>query len=124
MFKIKLQMTFFLKTYRFHKGLSSYLAVLITAILLSLAMGTASIVLGGIKMTRGIGDSVTAFYAADTGIERSLYEGKSVFDQTLDNGATYSAIRTASGADCPANNYCVQSTGYYKNARRAIRVMR
>jgi len=112
------------KIKEFSNGLSSYLAVLVTAILLSLAIGTASIILGGVKMTRGIGDSVTAFYAADTGIERSLYEGGSVALTIMENGASYSAIRTVNGPSCAANNYCIESTGYYKNARRAIRVMR
>jgi len=107
-----------------HRGLSSYLAVLITAILLSLAMGTASIILGGVKMTRGIGDSIAAFYAADTGIERSLYEGKSITPTVMENGASYFAIRQNKGGGCVAENYCVKSTGYFKNARRAIRVMR
>ena len=113
----------------FSKGLSSYLAVLITAILLSLAMGTASIVLGGIKMTRGIGDSIIAFYAADTGIEESLYRGRTIAPTTMENGAGYIAIRTVTGAGCAANNYCIVSTGYLNNlysnkARRAIRIMR
>ncbi|MFH0792067.1 MAG: hypothetical protein V1905_02540 [bacterium] len=114
---------------RFLRGLSSYLAVLITAILLSLAMGTASIVLGGIKMTRGIGDSIIAFYAADTGIEESLYMGKTITLTTMENGASYFAVRTVKGAGCAANNYCIVSTGYFNNpysnkARRAIQIMR
>lgn len=56
------------------KGVSLYLALVIMGILLALALGISTILVGQIKITKGMGDSVIAFYAADTGIERELFE--------------------------------------------------
>ncbi len=55
------------------KGVSIYLAIIIMFILLSIALGVSVIIVSQMKMIRGMGNSVIAFYAADTGIERSLY---------------------------------------------------
>ena len=63
------------------RGVSLYLAVVILAILLPVAIGLSSIVIFQFKMTRELGNSVVAFYAADSGLERTL---KAVFDH-IDN---------------------------------------
>ena len=85
------------------KGVSLYLAVVILAILLPVAIGLSSIVIFQLKMTRELGNSVVAFYAADSGLERTL---KAVFahinnpeenplnssyEEPLDNGSKYEA---------------------------------
>ena len=54
------------------KGVSLYLAVIIMLILLAIALGVSTILVGQIKTIRGMGNSVSAFYAADTGIETEL----------------------------------------------------
>jgi len=57
-------------------GVSLYLTVLIVTIILAISLGISSILVGQIKMISGMGKSVIAFYAADTGTERVLYEDK------------------------------------------------
>lgn len=112
------------------KALSLYLAVIIMAILLSLALGVAAILFGQMKIMEGMGDSVMAFYAANTGIERTLYaisHGAGVgshFEETLENGSSYSADIIAPGADCSTPNYCIKSIGIFQGTKRAIRVGR
>lgn len=54
------------------KGASIYLSVLILAIVLSMVLGLTTILIGQMKMIRGMGNSVVAFYAADTGVEKVL----------------------------------------------------
>jgi len=80
------------------------------------------------KMIKGMGDSVIAFYAADTGIERALYEDATppqTFPGSLD-GASYIASVISPGSEgCSSNvNYCIKSVGIYKETRRAVQVNR
>ena len=58
------------------KGVSLYFAIIILSILLAIVLGLATILVGQTRMIKGMGDSVIAFYGADTGIERILYEDK------------------------------------------------
>jgi len=55
------------------KGVSLYIAFMIMMSLLAIAFGISAILFSQMKMIRGIGDSVIAFYAADTGIEKTLF---------------------------------------------------
>jgi len=105
------------------KGVSLYLALLIMAVLLSIGFGISAILFGQIKIIRGMGDSVVAFYAADTGIEEVLYRGGAV-SGNLENGASYSTRVLAPGPDCTATNYCIISKGSFKETRRAIEIIR
>jgi len=56
------------------KGLSLYLTVIIISIFLGVVLGMSVILFHQLKLIRGIGNSVIAFFAADTGIERALYD--------------------------------------------------
>ena len=108
------------------RGVSIYLAVAIMAILMSLAMGISTIFLGQVKVTRGLGYSVIAFYAADAGIEKILLNRGSPADipeTFLSNGASYRVFVSAAGAGgCVAANYCIKSIGKYKETNRAIEI--
>lgn len=55
------------------RGISLYFAVIITSLLLAMALGLATILLGQIRILREMGDSVKALFAADTGMEKILY---------------------------------------------------
>ncbi len=55
------------------KGISLFLALIIMSTLSSLAIGVNAILIGQLKMLRGMENSLIAFYAADTGIEEVLY---------------------------------------------------
>lgn len=112
------------------KGVSLYLALVIMAILFSISLMASTILLGQIRMIKGMGDSVIAFYAADTGIEKTLLyredpmltPGQDI-EVVLDNGATYKITVFSTGAmGCNAENSCIQSIGSYKDTKRAIEV--
>lgn len=127
-----------MKIQNYNQGVSLYLALMIMTVLLALALGLSAILFGQMKIIKGIGDSVLAFYAADTGIERELYAnnppGTNYSDYLDLNGngvqdgedAVYNIqVIPAGGNDCPADvNYCIKSMGIYKATRRAIHVTR
>jgi len=58
------------------KGISIYMIVVLLFVLFGLAVGLSSLVLGQLTILRSMGNSITAFYAADSGTEKMLYEIK------------------------------------------------
>ena len=110
------------------KGVSLYIAVVITSILLAIVLGISAILVGQIKIIRGMENSVLALYAAETGIERALMEraDPSLLDgsgDVMDNGAGYQLTIFSSGAGgCSADNFCVKSVGSYSGVKRAIEI--
>jgi Tfp pilus assembly protein PilX len=109
------------------KGVSLYLALVITTVFLAVALGLSSILLGQIGIVKGIGDSVLAFYAADAGIEEILMSRNNppnISQTFLPNGASYEAQVTVAGTgDCPIDkNFCVKAIGTYLETRRAIQI--
>src|SRR3989344_3145746 len=112
---------------RGQKGVILFLAVIIMAILLSIGLGISVILIGQIRMVRDIGNSVIAFYAADTGIEKALlFRNDPIpympLSDILGNNADYTVEAFRSGADCPSNNYCLRSVGSFQGVSRAIEV--
>lgn len=131
------------------KGVSLYITVVILSVILAVVLGLSTILVAQIKMVRGIGYSVVAIYAADTGVEQALagiysenyessYEGSLLDDQA--DQASYTTevaccaicgddckIKDTNGdsildPNCTATKYCIRSTGKYKNTSRAIEV--
>lgn len=131
------------------KGVSLYLAIMIMVILLAIVLGISAILIGQARMVKGMGDSVIALYAADTGIEKVLSDYKA-YGGNLVPGTYYGALNidndsysglTGAGV-CPENlqdkdddacykvkvesgcgyTYCIKSVGVYKETRRAIEV--
>ena len=111
------------------KGVILYLSLIIMTILLSIALGLATIFIGQVEIMRGMGNSVIAFHAANTGIEKVLVDRENPnlaqdhYSGFLANGSSYEVI-VISGADpdCPAANFCIRSIGSYQGARRAIEI--
>lgn len=128
------------------KGVSLYLALMIMAVFLALALGISTILFGQVKMMKEMGHSVMAFYAANSGIERELYE-KNYLSQPV--GFTYSDFLDLDGDGgglagagvCPddlidsddacyrvilssISPYVIQSVGVFKETRRALQVTR
>lgn len=124
------------------RGVAIYLALVILTILLAIALGLSVIVFGQIYTARFVGYSVVALYAADSGLERELYE-KNYLTQSV--GYTYAQFFNLDGdgqvgsGTCPTgivdlDDACVQvtirslspimidSAGYYKEVRRTLRV--
>ena len=114
------------------KGVAIYLAIVVMTVLLTVGAGLAMILIGQIRVFQGMGNSVVAIYAADTGIERELYETRispgtpklagTIYSGSLDidgdgtNDASYQVtIKSASP-------YSVESIGMYKGVQRAIEV--
>jgi len=101
-----------------------YLAIMILVLVLAIALSTSTILVSQLRMAREIGNSVIAFFAADTGIERGLYEGQSVPLGNLENGASYDVQFIPPGPECSTPYYCLKSVGLYQKTRRAIEVGR
>ena len=133
----------------FNKGVALYLALMVMGILLALALGISVILLSQTKVIKEMGNSVIAFYAANTGVERVLFIDRSTCsayesiaervnclktevgsipsgDLKLDNGAEYQlSVDSGGEGTCPAERiYCAKSIGNYKGTRRAIRIAR
>ena len=59
----------------FQQGaISIFLSVLLLSVILLIALGVSSLMIAQLKMSGQVGYSVVAFYAAEAGAERCLYE--------------------------------------------------
>ena len=132
--------------YRLHvtgyksRGVSLYFAVVIVALLLSMALGMSTVALTQIKMIKGMGDSVIAFYAADSGVEHLLNLDKNcrqtgcavppcvagcnglsdlfATSTTLSNGSSYKATFSSSAG------IVIKGVGTYNTIKRAVEIRR
>ena len=107
------------------KGSALYFTILLLSMVMGISFSLNSILMSQINVTRGTGNSVVAFYAADTGVERVLNNraNPSEVSDTLDNAASYEVtIQNAGVGSCNADNYCIISRGTYQDTTRAIRV--
>ncbi len=66
------------------KGVSLYLTVMVMSIFLFVIFSLSVILFYQLQETTRIGDSVVAFYASDSGIERALYDEKICLYTTAD----------------------------------------
>lgn len=107
------------------KGVSLLITLLIMGALLSIVIMISRLNLGELQLTRNIPDSAIAYYAAEAGIEKALYDERisggasnaADCSVSLDNGSSYglTITRDASGIK-------IESNGCYKDIRRAIEV--
>lgn len=107
-----------------NKGVSLYLTILILAILLSSVLTLSGILTNQMKVIFNLGDAVTAFSAADAGIEQALYNirrlevpGDTGFPINFDNGAVADIIVTILPTET-----IIKSIGTYNGTQRAIEV--
>lgn len=122
-----------------NRGVSIYLAVMAMSVLFSIAFGMSVISISRIKSLTNVGNSVVAFYAAESGIERGLKEVGSAtdpgFGDYLDlNGNGFmdeddavfqvEVIGPAVGNCGAAAEFCIKSVGKYKGTQRSIQVQR
>jgi len=89
------------------KGTALIITFFVMTIMLSIVLGIAAILFIEIKMIRGLGNSVVAFYAADSGIEKTLYYDRKVLTGgglrglcDIRNTCTDCQIRKFEGNDC------------------------
>jgi Tfp pilus assembly protein PilX len=116
-----------------NKGSALLYTVLLLSILLTVVLGLSTLISMQFVIMRNTGDSIVAFYAADAGMEKMLYnviflgESPAVIEEehvsTAPDSATYTVTFTTSGNDgCSATtNLCIESVGMYKGIRRAIK---
>ena len=107
------------------KGISLYFAIIILSVLSTTLLALITISISQIKVIWTLGDSVVAFFAADTGIEQCLYRIRKggnfdPFSGSI-NGASYAVtVQGAGSGGCDADNYCLKAIGSYKKTKRAI----
>jgi len=103
------------------KGVSIYLAIMVMSILSAVSLGLISMSISGIKIARGLENSVMSFYAANTGIEHSLYDirkngGNGIVSDTLEQTSYNVSVTFVD----PITT--IKSVGTYRDTRRAIQV--
>lgn len=101
------------------KGISLYFTILILSVLTASLLSLIAISVSQIKVIWTLSDSVSAFYTADTGIERALYRIRQQdnffdFSGNLDSASYQVSIATTS------EETVIKSIGSYKKTKRAI----
>jgi len=74
----------FLKFNNRQRGVSLIISFFVMTIILSIVLAVTTLLYSEIKMIRNIGNSVVAFYAADSGVEKVLYYDRKI----IPTGAT------------------------------------
>lgn len=110
------------------EGVSLYLTMVILSVLMAVILTMISMAVSQIKVIHTLSDSIIAFYAADSGIERILYavfqEGYEpqkntcppAYSSTLENGAFYEVCVS------DKSDSTIFSTGTYKKTKRRIEI--
>lgn len=114
------------------KGTSLLMTILILTAILSIGFGVARLMLGEMKLSKDAPNSLKSYYAAESGIERKLYEIRKQ-SNTNNIGSPPSCI--GGGAVClEASDNCyavsfasgtpntIKSYGCYRGTTRAIEV--
>lgn len=96
-----------------------YLTIVLLSLMLTSVLTLSAILNNQMKTIFNLGDAVTAFVAADAGIERALYEDRRAtstpsFSQVFSNGARCDVTITVNGETV------IKSIGTYRNTKRAI----
>ena len=124
------------------KGISLYISLVILSVVLAIVLGLSAILIREIKITRKIGYSVVALFAADTGIEKALDHFYSSYpsisssidgelDSIMGDNPGYRVYifcgSSLEADDCPGlpqddcdAYFCIKSHGSYKGVTRAI----
>ncbi len=102
------------------RGITLIITFMIMSIMLAIVLGVSTVLYHQMNLTASIGNSLSAFYAAESGIEKTLYLAKTCAGCNLnDSGAfddrTYSVtIEKSDGV------LHIFSTGEYGQASRTI----
>lgn len=107
------------------KGVSLYFAIVILSILSAALLVLIDISISQIKVIQTLGDSVVAFYGADSGIERVLYGlYKQGYSPVLEDCPYSESLNGASYEVCISDysTSTIWSTGSYKKTKRRIEI--
>lgn len=115
------------------RGVTLYLAIVILSVLTTAVLALADIVTTQIRVIFTAGQSVKAFYAADAGMEQALQDRDNPapsFSGWLDlnnnsiretnQDSFFDVSSKPKGGECKADNFCIVSTGRFRNIKRAI----
>jgi len=118
------------------KGVSVLYVIFVVSILFAISFGISGILIPQVKMLSEIGNSVVAFYAADSGIEEILMtrggpssdcvkESPCFLDD--ENEISYYFDVQLVKKECNGEDLCIvavtiTSTGNYQNTKRAIEI--
>ena len=108
------------------KGVSVYITVIMLSILLAVSLGLSSIIVGGAKISESLSFSVKALHAADTGIEKTLYnifkngDCATPVTGTCGTDCSYEVIITYTGGSCFETGTSIESLGTYKTTKRKV----
>ena len=108
------------------KGVSVYIAVIMLSILLAISLGLSSIIVGGAKLSENLSFSVKALHAADTGIEKTLYnifkngDCTTPITGTCGTDCSYEVVITYTGGNCSETGTSIKSLGTYKTTKRKV----
>lgn len=132
------------------RAVSLYLALLVLTGILSVGLGLSAILVSQLKIIKGMSDSVIAFFAADSGIEKMLQDGscpQASYSGTLGQSSYYVEVvacdKNARSKDCLYKHdvfcpelqasssclgsfLCAKAVGIYNptGVRRAIEIVR
>jgi hypothetical protein len=114
---------------RSEKGVSLYMTIVMMAVLFTMVLGVTIIIIRGLDILKGASDSIKAFHAADTGVERALYNIRVNNDCSPicgtpctiggDSNWTYSLDYTGG---CSASSISISAKGTYYGSQRKIEV--
>jgi hypothetical protein len=105
-------------------GVSLIFALLILAGILATSLGVAVLMLKEIKISTNIGNSVPAYYAAEAGIEKILYDVRyngvepyNIGETSLGIGSTFEVKIVDVGPPCR-----IKSVGSYEGIKRGVEI--
>ncbi len=117
------------------QGASLYLGLLLIATLMAISLSLATLSLFQIKSIKGLGNSLVAFFSADTAIEKVLYDDSRGVDITIctrtnpcegniNPEISYRIVVLSGGQEeCPPDRtLCIETVGIFRETRRAIRI--
>ncbi len=116
------------------QGISLFFALIALSILVSISLGLSSFLFRQIKLSREAEESIIAFYAADTGMERVLLNPEAFYSGFLPNNASFSVniVCAHDFATCPstfttdpnceAPRFCIKSKGVFERTQRMLQV--
>ncbi len=114
------------------RGQALYLIVIIMSVLLAVVLGLSGIIVNGARLSSNVDYGIKAFYAADTGIEKALYNIQTKEDGTNcenfsgsyeDGEYNYTVtIEAPSEGTCLDAGTVVRSQGEYYGTKRKIEI--
>ncbi len=102
------------------RGISLVLTFLIMSIMLAIVLGVSSILSGQITVMANAGNSISALYAAETGLERALYISKKCPTCNLNYEGSFDGRTYSIDAKVKNGVLEISSRGDYKGTSRTV----